>query len=246
MAENGFFGPFSAVAEQNLPRNKPTTVCFWWRVIVALGGQQQMKGVMSEPLVTTGQTDSVCRMANEKQVGRGTFQQALDDGRVAGFLDGLKIVAPEGARIHILRVKVKLDRPWQEAVDAAGPNTPTDYNVRKVGDLYVPTGTGEEDQEHVLLNYPAGDGNWDKAHAWAKDKGLKKTVPRGVFAIGEHHPTLHSILEVNPMYVVATTECTFEGYRHACYVWWHDSERRASLCWVENFGRASGWFAFRK
>lgn len=204
------------------------------------------KGVMSEPLVTTGQTDSVCRMANEKQLGRSTFQQALDDGRVAGFLDSLKIIAPEGARIHILRVKVKLDRHWQDAVNAVGPNTPAGYNVRKVGNLYVPTGTGEEEQEHVLLNYPAGGGNWDTAHAWAKDKDLKKTVPRGVFAISEQHPMLHNTLGVNPMYVVATTECTFGGNRCACYVWWHGSLRRAFLRWVEDFGGADVWFAFRR
>lgn len=157
-----------------------------------------------------------------------------------------RIIAPEGARIHILRVTVKLDEQWQEAVNAAGPNTPSDYNVRKVGGLYVPTGTGEEEQKHILLNYPNGDGSWDIALSWAESKGLKKTVPREVFAIGKQHPGLHRALGVNPMYMVATTECTFGGRRRACCVWWSDSGREADLPWVRDFGLACDWFSFRE
>lgn len=200
--------------------------------------------------VTTSQTDAICKMANEKKVGRERFQKALDDGSMSRFLDSFKtdvsIVPPKRARIHVLRVKVTLDQSWQEAVNAAGPNTPSDYNVRKVGDLYLPSGIGEEEQEHILLNYPNGGGNWNKALAWADEKRLKRTVPREVFAIGKQYPTLHEELGQNPMYLAATTECTFEGVRQASCVWWCGSKRLAGLDWVERFGRTLAWFAFRR
>lgn len=191
------------------------------------------------------------KIANEKQVGRARFQQALDDGSFGRFLDSLKveltdIEAPKGARVHILEVEVKQDREWQAAVNAAGPNTPNDYNVRKVGDQYAPVGKGKVKEKLILLNFPNGDGNWDKAIAWAETKGLKRTHPREAFAIGEQHPRLPEQLGQNPMYAVATTDCSFEGRRDACYVWWRASKRRASLDWVEGFGLTSDWFVFRK
>ena len=153
---------------------------------------------------------------------------------------------PSGARIHTVRVKVKLDRPWQDAVNAAGPNPPDNYNVRKVGDLYLSTGTEEVEEDLIMVNYQKGDGNWDKALAWAQTQGLEKTVPREVFAIGEQHPKLHEQLGINPMYAVATTECTFAGNRDACYVWWGGSNRLVDLGGVIRFGNANGWFVFRK
>lgn len=44
-------------------------------------------------LVTTSQTESVRKMANEKKIGRARFQEALDDGRISRFLDNLKVGA---------------------------------------------------------------------------------------------------------------------------------------------------------
>lgn len=201
-------------------------------------------------LVTSNQTDSVRSMANAKGVTRDQFQKALDDGTIARFLDSLKtgtagITPPQEGRIHAVRVKVKLDRPWQEAVNAGGPNTPSDYNVRKVGDQYPPTRTEEVEEELVMINYPKGDG-YDKAVAWAKTQGLENTVPREVFAIGEQHPNLHIELGQDPMYAVATTECSFGGNRYACSVWWVGSDRGAFLLWVRGFVFAHVWFVFRK
>lgn len=206
---------------------------------------------MSSKLVTNRQAESVRQMANDKKVGRVGFQRVLDDGTFARFLDSLKvdpttITPPEGARIHIVRVKVRLDRPWMEAVKAAGPNTPDNYNVRKVADLYPSSGTGEVEEDLVMLNYPQGDGSWDKALMWAQVANLKNTVPREAFAIGEQHPSLHSTLGVNLMYAVATTECTFGGDRQACCVWWGGSERGAYLGWISLFGSSLDWFVFRK
>ena len=203
-------------------------------------------------LVTLNQSNVVRDMANAKRVTRAQFQGALDDGSFARFLDTLKIdpsaltlTPPPGARLHTVRIRYKPDREWQEAINAAGPNTPGDYNVRKVGDQYPPIGTEEIEEDLILLNYPKGDG-FDAALAWAKSHQLENTAPREVFAIGEQHHKLHDVLGQNPMYLAATKECTFEGRRHACCVWWPDSERVAYLLWVRNFVDSSAWFAFRK
>ena len=199
--------------------------------------------------VTTGQTDGIAKMANEKGLSRSGFQSWIDEGEVSRLLDVRKmkeIAEGRGARIHIVQSWVRQDRPWDEAINAAGPDTPSDYNVRKVGHIYLPTGTVAETQEHVFLNYPNGDGNWDKALELGTELKLQRAVPRGVFAVGEQHPCLHRMLGVNPMYVVATTPCTFEGSQRACGVWWGASERKACLVWVSRFGYANDWFAFRK
>ena len=216
--------------------------------------------------VTTAQLEAVRKMAREKKVGRAAFQAALDNGSFARFLDQLKadeateyvpmsdariaeltkLAAKQGARIHILRrVKVKQGRDWQEAISLAGPNTPMDYNVRKpeVSAQYQPVSFKVVEKDIVLLNYPNGDG-WDKALAWGDEAKLKRTVPRETFAIGEQHPTLHNTLGQNPMYVAATTKCAFGGVPGACFVWWRDSERRASLRWVGHFVDSCGWFSF--
>lgn len=205
---------------------------------------------MSKTLVTSNQTDAVRDMANAKRVTRAQFTAAMDDGRIGRFLDTLKvdptaITPPPGARLHTVRIRFKPDSEWQEAINAAGLDTPNHYNVRKVGDQYPPTGTEEIEEDLILLNFLNGDG-FDKALAWAASKQLENTVPREVFAIGEQHPKLHEEFRQNPMYVAATKECTFGGLRLACYVWWVDSERRADLRWVESFGSSDAWFAFRK
>lgn len=204
--------------------------------------------------VTNGQGAQFMQMARGKGVNRARFQTALDDGTMGRVLDGIgaglpitigtPIIPPPGGRFHILTVPVVRDRDWQEAVNAAGPNTPADYNVHKVGDQYLPEG-GSGKEELILLNFPSG-GSWDKAIAWAGQFGLERTVPRQVFAIGEHKPKLHEKLGLNPMYVVATEECSFDGNQRACYVWWLDSERGADLDWVSRFGSSLVWFAFRR
>jgi hypothetical protein len=208
------------------------------------------KNIDKKLLVTSNQTDAVRDMANAKGVTRAQFQMAQDDGRIARFLDTLKVdptalTPPPGARLHTVRIRFKPDREWQEAINDAGPNTPSDYNIRKVGDQYLPTGTEEIVEDLILLNFPNGDG-FDAALAWAREKKLENTVPREVFAIGEQHPKLHEELGQNPMYVAATKECSFGGCRIACYVWWYDSKRGAYLDWVGNFVSSGVWFAFRK
>ena len=96
-----------------------------------------------------------------------------------------EVVPPEGGRIHVIRVPVRLNREWQEAINAAGPNTPDNYNVRNVGDQYPSQGDGTvREAEVILINFGPNGGSWDKAIAWANQYRLKRTNPRHVFAIG--------------------------------------------------------------
>ncbi|MFH1170473.1 MAG: hypothetical protein V1704_02850 [Candidatus Vogelbacteria bacterium] len=155
-----------------------------------------------------------------------------------------KLIPPPGGRLQIVRVPVDPQRDWQEAINVAGPNTPASYNVRKVGNLYLPTAGAIKDTDMILMNFGPNRGSWNETLAWGKANNLKLTVPRQVFAIGEHHPQLHKELGMDPMYVVATTECTFGGSQQACDVWWGDAGREAGLYWVSDYGSASGWFAF--
>jgi hypothetical protein len=213
-------------------------------------GYKRKKKVMSKSLlVTSGQMEAVRQMANEKGISRSQFQQGLDDGGLSRYLDTLKfggITIPPGARIHLLTgVTVTLDQDWQEAVNTAGPNTPADYNVRKVGDLYKPTGKGKVVCDYVALNFTRGDG-WQAALAWAKEQKLESTTPREAFVVAEHNPTLHKVLGQNPMRLAATTECTFGGFRRAGGVWWRDAKSGANLHWVSYFGLGYDWFLFRK
>lgn len=195
-------------------------------------------------------------MANDKGVGCAHFQDALDNGQASLFLDAVKagrkiallpeFVVPEGGRIHELTIPVVLDEEWQSAITAGCPNTPYNYNVWKVGDQYRPSGKGTKKSRLVLVNFgPNGGGSWDRAVAWAaQHPQLKRSVPRQVFAISKHKPNLHRELGFNPMYVVATIECSFEGDQQACYAWWGGAERRAYLHWVSYFANAYVWFAF--
>lgn len=205
--------------------------------------------------VTDRQGVEHARLARSKGIPREVYQGAHDNGTMSRILDAVKVgariiilpplVAPAGARIMTVKVKVQLDRPWDEAVNAAGPQTPDSYNVRKVGDLYLPTGAGIVEEEMILLNYPQGGGSFDKALAWAQSMHLHLTDPRQVFVIGEDRPWFYRDIGMSYAYVVATEECAFDGNRQACYVGWGASDRRAGLIPVEDFSNTDDWFAFR-
>ncbi len=156
-----------------------------------------------------------------------------------------EIVAPPGARIYTLRLKVKLDRAWQEAVTAAGPDTNSYYFVSEVGDIYPPTGTEEIEADYVLLNYSFSNG-WYAAKAWSEENGLSDTVPREAFSVGEQYPILHNTLGFNPMFVVATTKHYFWSLERVCYVWWDGSKRGANTLPIINLDTPFCWFLFRK
>ena len=208
---------------------------------------------MSEKPVTSRQGEAIVDMANDKGLNCAQFQKAMDDGTWAMFLDSIKwgtvgIVPPRGARLHVVRIRVKLGRDWQEAVNSVRfGSTSMDNEVRQVGNQYIPVGSGEIEEEIVLINYPTGTvGDWWSALAWAKREGLYRTDPREVFAIGQQYEDLLGTFGGSEVVVVATQECQFQEEPQACFVWWHDTRCEAALRWVLHFDVCSSWFAFRR
>lgn len=207
--------------------------------------------------VTDNQGLGFARMARAKGVSRQQFAASEEDGTLGRILDGIKagmpitigtpLIPPIGGCIHIVKVrKLKLDREWWDAVGSAGPDIGRHSKVLKVGDLYPPTGTGVVEEEHILLNYPDGDGGFDNALAWATQFSLVPNDPRRVFGMAKQHRTLHHNLGMSPMYVVAPIACSFDGGQQACCVWWGDMNREAYLNWTFNFSDGDVWFSFRK
>ena len=207
--------------------------------------------------VTTAQVEHVKKMARAKGVSKDLFQDNfIDGGLCAVAIDAAKsgsrlkvippIVAPDGwgGRTHFVEVEVDENQPWSDAVNAAGPNTPDNYDIHKVGDLYLSTDKGRRRKVKMVLVNLANGGDFVKAVAWANQFDLKRTSPRQVFAIGKKFPELHQELGMDPMYVVASEECTFGGYRRVCSVWWGGSDREADLDWVGGVRYSDGWVAF--
>lgn len=177
-------------------------------------------------------------------ISRDAVTSLIDDGSFATMMRNrmYRIRADEGNfRTFEISAMVNQGRDWTQALEAAVPDTPSDFGVRNVGNLYPATTDEEEEVNFVLLK---GNSSWDKALAWAKTKGLKQTNPRDMFAVAEQHD-LHQILGGRYLYVVATTECSFEGYSHAVYVDVDESSQHADLGKLEYLG-SNDWFLFRK
>jgi hypothetical protein len=183
----------------------------------------------------------------EARVGKEAFQSLVDDGelmKLAKDRETQILADRENIRTFELKATVRQDRPYIEALEAGGPDTPSGYNSRKVGDLYPPVSDQEEEVEFVLRNFP-NNGSWDKALAWAKSNGYKITNPREAFAVAEQHD-LRKLLDRSYLYLVATTVCSFGGFRQAVYVYVGGSSRSAHLSRLERFGDYNVWFLFRK
>ena len=135
----------------------------------------------------------------------------------------MPISAPEGGRIHVVRVPVNQGREWQEAIDAAGPNTGKDWNIRKVSEHYPPQEGQVEEREVILVNFGKTIQNGQYALNWATQFGLKPSDPRKVFAVGEHKLELHKELDVDAMAVVSLVPCAFEGGQRVPFSWWDGS-----------------------
>ncbi len=154
--------------------------------------------------------------------------------------------APKGGRIHIVRVPVSPGREWQEAINAAGPNTGKDWSIRKVGDQCPPRKGKAAEREIILVNFGKTIPDTQYALDWAKPFGLRPEPPRGVFAIGEHKPGLNKELGMDYMAVVSPSECSFEGHRHVPCGWWDGSERSVNLRWFDFEFDGRYWFAFSR
>ena len=160
-----------------------------------------------------------------------------------------QLAARANARIHIVRrVRVNQGCDWQEAINLAGPNTPSDWPVRKteVSDQYQPISNKNIKTDIVLFNYSNAVGNWDKVTTWGKESKLNVANPREVFAIADQKPDLDKILGQNPIGVITLNECSFESNRNTCFVLWQGSNRTVRLFWVYFPLDSELWFAFRE
>lgn len=210
--------------------------------------------------VTNRQGVQLADKARENGVSREEFKNFLNDPqRLQKFFNSLKLenldwfeklqIEAEkiDARLYLIpKLRVDYSKTHKEAAMTGGPQTGSDWNVLKVGDKYIlPTNT-TVDEVIILLNYPKGGGDYIKTGNWGIKNGLEKSVPHEVFAIGEQFPKLNYTLGPNPMYVVETTGCSFDGRAIACCVYWFDAKRLSFLGWQSDFGRGGAWFAFRK
>ncbi|TSC78181.1 MAG: hypothetical protein G01um101433_377 [Parcubacteria group bacterium Gr01-1014_33] len=156
-----------------------------------------------------------------------------------------EMVVPDGGRIHRITVPVDESRAWNDAVRAAGPDTPEDWAVWQVGGLYPATvGAILAPQEIILANFGTKFVPSEEVLAWGRERKLCPASPRAVFAIGEHLPGLNRDLGLPIMGVVSLVPVTFKGERHVCAVWWSRARRDANL---NRFGLGwdeSDWFAF--
>ena len=154
------------------------------------------------------------------------------------------ITPPQGGRIHIVRVPVNPARDWREAIDAAGPNTPHNYNVRKVGEQYPPKPGEVAEEEIILVNLGRYIDDTQVAVDWGKTQKLRPDDPRGTFAIAEHKPQLHRELDLSYMVIVSPAECSFEGHSRVCNVWLDVANRHCRLNWYGHGWDDRYWFAF--
>lgn len=196
---------------------------------------QSRGGTLAEAVVLLAQPGHRTARNQIADILAGVCQQ---NGKVP------ELVAPDGGRIHIVRVLVNPSRPWQNAVDSAGPNTPSNYDVRRVADKYPPQDGAVEEKEIILVNFGRTIPDTQVAVDWVKQYKLRPASPRPVFAIGECKPQLHRELGLDSMAVVSPEECTFDGGRRVCHVWWGGADRDCYLDWYDDEWDADFWFAF--
>lgn len=102
-----------------------------------------------------------------------------------------------------------------------------------------------EIDDFTLINFKSA-GSFYKAVEWAKENGLSKTIQQDVLDLSQKYPSLNKTIGMDYIYLVSTTDFTFDGNRQACCVWWSDAGRGASLYWLSRFGGRYDWFVFRK
>lgn len=170
----------------------------------------------------------------------------MDISTTAWFEDLKARTEKIGARVHMMVIDVDYSKPHKEAAMTGGPQAPSSPSVLEVADEYVLLEKGIVRETVILLNWPNGDGSYAKAVRWGLKNHLRKTTPHVLFAVGALHPRLNCELGQNPMCMAETTGCTLNGQANACYVWWRDEGRKTDLSWLDFFGDAGDWFAFRR
>jgi hypothetical protein len=208
--------------------------------------------------VTNRQGVQLAQKARENGVSREGWTEFLaDQERLEKFFDAMKNndnwfeklqseASKIGARVHLLKVRVDYTKTHNQSAMAGGPQTGSDYNVLKVANLYQQSENKVIEETVILFNWIKGGGSYPEAIEWGLKNGLLRTTPHVPFSIGEQFPDLNYKLGPNPMYVVETTGCSFDGLADACCVCWHDAKLKSSLYWQSPFGNGLDWFAFRK
>jgi hypothetical protein len=186
-----------------------------------------------------GLDDERGQFLNENKAFSAALSQLIDEY-------SMPIKAPHGGRLHVLRVPVDPGREWQEAINVAGPDTGSNWDVRKVCDKYPPKSGELKEREIILVNFGKTILSSRYALDWANSYGMRPEDPCGIFAIGEHKPQLHRELNIDAMAVISLEACSFEGEQHVCGVWWSASERLASLGWFGRGWDTNFWFAFSR
>ena len=136
--------------------------------------------------------------------------------------------------ITIPQVPVNYDLDWNARIDQAGPNTGADWDVRKVGDLYVTERKGIVLTDIALVGFSQAVRS-EQALDFAGDWQLGRTMnPYEAFALPTHRPNLHRELGRNAMAAVSLEQREFQGERQVCSSWWLDDGRRCDLDWFDN------------
>lgn len=182
------------------------------------------------------------------RIGMGEKQYGTEIDQLAKIYTGVSngVVAPEGVRIHILRgVIVDESVDWNAAIDVSCPDTPANYDVRKVGGSYPAEREAKPvPRTIVLVNFGKDIPNTEPALAWDGKNKLPFASPRAVFEVVKEHSTLHKELGVDSMVIVSLAECTFSGLRLVPFAWLNGDKRKANLYWPAFSLFAYCWFAF--
>lgn len=148
--------------------------------------------------------------------------------------------------VPIPQVPVNYDLDWNEAVSQAGPNTGADWDVRKVGHLYVAKRHGLVLTDITLVNF-GEDVESEQVLEFGREYWpwrVRVMDPRECFALGAYRPNLHQELGLEAMAAVSLEKCDFRGEPRVPGVWWRGAGRGADLRWFVGGWRPHCWFGF--
>jgi len=143
--------------------------------------------------------------------------------------------------IRLSNVPVINDRDWNQAIDAAAPQTPQCSLIRKIGHLYSPCRSGVS---QVTLSILGFDREFESQEAQRHIHKLKLPAanPRQIFAIAEQNPTLHRMLGQEHMALLSFK--TFKYKRSLCVpdLWFGGNDREAGSHLFYNGWNKRCWF----
>lgn len=152
-------------------------------------------------------------------------------------------VPPAGGDVKLLDAMVYPSREWQEAINAAAPETALEQDMRKVGSIFLQELKEPGRKEILLVNF--GKKATDTMAAdWGENNGLRTVKPRELFAIGEHHPTLNADWKLHTLFIGSQEYRALHEFSVSPYLIYWGNSRFACL---GKFGVPcvkDCWFAF--